>query len=54
MNKKQILDEIFKRKAVAVLRVKEQDKLKKALAEVIKIIKKEKYSLKKQAVDKLA
>ena len=31
MNKKQILDEIFKRKAVAVLRVKEEDKLKKVI-----------------------
>ena len=31
MNKKQILDEIFKRKAVAVLRVKEEEKLKKAI-----------------------
>lgn len=31
MNKKQILDEIFKRKAVAVLRVKEVDKLKKVI-----------------------
>lgn len=31
MNKKQILDEIFKRKAVAVLRVKEEGKLKKVI-----------------------
>ena len=31
MNKKQILNEIFKRKAVAVLRVKEEDKLKKII-----------------------
>jgi len=31
MNKKQILDEIFRRKAVAVLRVKEEDKLKKVI-----------------------
>jgi 2-dehydro-3-deoxyphosphogluconate aldolase / (4S)-4-hydroxy-2-oxoglutarate aldolase len=31
MNKKQILDEILKRKAVAVLRVKEEDKLKKVI-----------------------
>lgn len=31
MNKKQILYEIFKRKAVAVLRVKEEDKLKKVI-----------------------
>jgi 2-dehydro-3-deoxyphosphogluconate aldolase / (4S)-4-hydroxy-2-oxoglutarate aldolase len=31
MNKKQILDEILKRKAVAVLRVKEQEKLKKVI-----------------------
>lgn len=31
MNKKQILDEIFKRKAVAVLRIKEEDKLKKVI-----------------------
>lgn len=31
MNKKQILDEIFKRKAVAVLRVKEEEKLKKVI-----------------------
>ncbi len=31
MIKKQILDEIFKRKAVAVLRVKEEDKLKKVI-----------------------
>jgi 2-dehydro-3-deoxyphosphogluconate aldolase / (4S)-4-hydroxy-2-oxoglutarate aldolase len=31
MNKKQTLDEIFKRKAVAVLRVKEEDKLKKVI-----------------------
>jgi 2-dehydro-3-deoxyphosphogluconate aldolase/(4S)-4-hydroxy-2-oxoglutarate aldolase len=31
MNKKQILDEIFKRKAVSVLRVKEEDKLKKVI-----------------------
>jgi 2-dehydro-3-deoxyphosphogluconate aldolase/(4S)-4-hydroxy-2-oxoglutarate aldolase len=31
MNKKQILDEIFKRKVVAVLRVKEEDKLKKVI-----------------------
>ena len=31
MNKKQIMDEIFKRKAVAVLRVKEEDKLKKVI-----------------------
>jgi len=31
MSKKLILDEIFKRKAVAVLRVKEEDKLKKVI-----------------------
>jgi 2-dehydro-3-deoxyphosphogluconate aldolase/(4S)-4-hydroxy-2-oxoglutarate aldolase len=31
MNKKQILDEIFKRKVVAVLRVEEEDKLKKVI-----------------------
>jgi len=31
MNKKHILDEIFKRKAVAVLRVKEEDKLNKVI-----------------------
>jgi 2-dehydro-3-deoxyphosphogluconate aldolase/(4S)-4-hydroxy-2-oxoglutarate aldolase len=31
MNKKQILDEILKRKAVAVLRVKEEEKLKKVI-----------------------
>ena len=31
MNKKQILDEIFKRKVVAVLRVKEEEKLKKVI-----------------------
>lgn len=31
MNKKQILDEIFTRKAVAVLRIKDEDKLKKVI-----------------------
>lgn len=31
MNKQQVLEEIFKRKAVAVLRVKEEDKLKKVI-----------------------
>lgn len=34
MNKKQILDEIFKRKVVAVLRVKEEEKLKKVIQSI--------------------